>query len=233
MTKPVCAIIGIGPGNGEAFARKFAQEGYQVALLSRNEDYLQGLENQIPGTKAYGFDASDAASAERVFPTIKSDLGPIDTLLYNAGSGVFGNVDALELQAVEDAWRVNTYGLFAAVKAVLPQLREQGGGNIVVTGATSAVKHSANFTAFTSAKAAQRAMAQSLAKHLGPEKIHVAYVIVDGVIDLPRTREMIKDADDDFFLKPDDIASAVYYLTQQPQSTWTFELDVRPYKEKW
>ncbi len=237
MTKPVCAIIGIGPGNGEAFAKKFSAEGYHVALLSRNEDYLKKLEGQIPNTKAFVFDAMDANSAANVFPEIAQSMGPINTLLYNAGSGVFGNIDATSLDDIEAAWRVNAYGLAAAVQAVLPQMREQGGGNIVVTGATSAVKHSANFTAFTSAKAAQRAMAQSLAKHLGPEKIHVSYVIVDGVIDLPRTREMIKqqnqDVADDFFLQPDDIASAVFYLTQQPQSAWTFELDVRPFGEKW
>ena len=237
MSKPVCAIVGIGPGNGEAFASKFAGEGYQVALLSRNEDYLKGLESDIADTKAYRYDATSPDDANSVAAAIKSDLGPIDTLLYNAGSGMFGNLDATELDAVEAAWRVNAYGLFAAAKAVVPQMRAQGGGNIIVTGATSAVKHSANFTAFTSAKAAQRAMAQSLAKHLGPEKIHVSYVIVDGVIDLPRTREMVKqqgqEVPDDFFLKPDDIASAVFYLTQQPQSAWTFELDVRPFGEKW
>ncbi len=237
MSQPVCAIIGIGPGNGEAFARRFAGEGHQVALLSRNETYLKELEGQIPNSKAFAYDASDAASAEKVFPAIEIAMGPVTTLLYNAGSGVFGNIDAIDLDVVEAAWRVNAYGLFAAVKAVLPQMRAQGGGNIVITGATSATKHSPGFTAFTSAKAAQRAMAQSLAKHLGPEKIHVAYVIVDGVVDLPRTREMIKqqnqDVPDDFFLKPDDIASAVYYLTQQPPSAWTFELDVRPFGEKW
>ena len=237
MTQPVCAIIGIGPGNGEAFAKKFTEEGYRVALLSRNEDYLKGLESQIAGSKAYAYDATDPAHAERVLTDINQDMGPIQTLLYNAGSGMFGNMDAAELEDIEAAWRVNAYGLFAAAKIVVPQMRGLGGGNIVVTGATSAVKHNANFTAFTSAKAAQRAMAQSMAKHLGPEKIHVSYVIVDGVIDLPRTRDMIQqqnqDVPDDFFLQPDDIASAVYYLTQQPPSAWTFELDVRPFKEKW
>lgn len=237
MTKPVCAIIGIGPGNGESFAKKFSAEGYQVALLSRNESYLKGLEGEIPNAKAYAYDASDSKCAKDVFSRIKSDLGVVDVLVYNAGSGVFGNIDTVDLESVEAAWRVNAYGLFAATQAILPDMRAKGGGNIVVSGATSAIKHSANFTAFTSAKAAQRAMAQSLAKHLGPEKIHVSYVIIDGVIDLPRTREMIKQGgnkvDDDFFLQPDDIAEAVYYLTQQPQSAWTFELDVRPFCEKW
>ena len=106
-------------------------------------------------------------------------------------------------------------------------------GNIVVIGATAAVKHNANFSAFTSAKSAQRALAQSLAKHLGPDKVHVSYVIIDGMIDLKRTREAMSDQPDGFFLKPDEIANAVHFLTQQDQSAWTFELDLRPFGEKW
>ena len=124
-------------------------------------------------------------------------------------------------------------GLMAAVKAVLPDMRAAGKGNIVVIGATASVKHGANFAAFTAAKAAQRALAQSIAKHVGREGVHVSLVIIDGVIDIPRTREMLPDRPDDFFLKPDDIAQSVFFLTQQPKSAWTFELDVRPFGEKW
>ncbi len=233
MADPVCAIIGVGPGNGAAFAKRFAREGYALALMARNEAYLNGLASEMGNARAYAYDASDPSVAGPVFERIKQDLGPVDVLLYNAGSGHFGNIDKITAEDLETNWRVNTLGLFAAVQAVLPQMREQGQGNIVVTGATASVKHSANFSAFTSAKASQRALAQSLARHLGPENIHVSHVIVDGVIDIERTRKMMPDQPDDFFLKPEAIADAVWFLTRQPKSARSFELDLRPYGEKW
>jgi NADP-dependent 3-hydroxy acid dehydrogenase YdfG len=233
MSKPVCALIGVGPGNGTAIARKFSSEGYKIALLSRNEDYLNALAHELGETRAYAYDALDTTAPQKVFGKIKQELGPVDVLVYNAGSGMFGNVDEVKLSDFEHAWRINALGLLAAVKAVLPDMRAAGKGNIVVIGATASVKHGANFAAFTSAKAAQRALAQSIAKHLGREGVHVSLVIIDGVIDIPRTREMLPDRADDFFLKPDDIAQSVFSITQQPKSAWTFELDVRPFGEKW
>ena len=233
MSKPVCAVIGVGPGNGTAIARKFSSEGYKIALLSRNEDYLNRLTHEWGDTRAYAYDALDLTAPEKVFGKIKQELGPIDVLVYNAGAGMFGSVDEIKLSDFEGAWRINALGLLAAVKTVLPDMRTVGKGNIVVIGATASVKHGANFTAFTSAKAAQRALAQSIAKHVGPEGVHVSLVIIDGVIDLPGTREMLPDRADDFFLKPDHIAQSVFFLTQQPKSAWTFELDVRPFGEKW
>jgi NADP-dependent 3-hydroxy acid dehydrogenase YdfG len=233
MSKPVGALIGVGPGNGTAIARKFSSEGYKLALLSRNEAYLNELAHELGETRVYAYDALDTTAPEKVFGKIKQELGPVDVLVYNAGSGMFGNVDEVKLSDFEHAWRINALGLLAAVKAVLPDMRAAGKGNIVVIGATASVKHGANFAAFTSAKAAQRALAQSIAKHVGREGVHVSLVIIDGVIDIPRTREMLPDRADDFFLKPDDIAQSVFSITQQPKSAWTFELDVRPFGEKW
>src|SRR4026208_2452062 len=148
---------------------------------------------------------------------------------------MFGSVDKINLSDFEGAWRINALGLLAAVKAVLPDMLAAGKGNIVVIGATASVKHGANFTAFTSAKAAQRALAQSIAKHVGPGGLHVSLVIIDGVIDLShaRTRQRMPYKGDEFFLNPDDIAQSVFFLTQQPKSAWRFELDVRPFGEKW
>jgi len=233
MTKAVCAVVGVGPGNGAAIARKFSEEGYRIALLSRHEDYLHGLANDLGDARAYAYDATDTDQSGKVFAKIKSDMGPVEVLVYNAGSGLFGNVDQVDLADFERAWRVNALGLLAASKAVLPDMRARTKGNIVVVGATASVKHGANFTAFTSAKAAQRALAQSMAKQVGPEGVHVSLIIIDGVVNIPRTRAMMPDADDDFFLNPRDIAVSVHALTQQPRSAWTFELDVRPYREKW
>jgi NAD(P)-dependent dehydrogenase (short-subunit alcohol dehydrogenase family) len=233
VSQPVCAIVGVGPGNGAAFARRFAAEGHRVALCARSLDVLSKMAEDIPGSRAYAVDAAEPESAAAAFARVREDLGPITTLVYNAGSAVFGDIDALDFDAFRTAWEINTGGLFLAAKDVLPDMRAAGGGNIVVIGATASLKGSAAFAAFASAKAGQRGLAQALARKLGPEKIHVSYVIVDGVIDIPRTRKMLPDRPDDFFLKADEIADAVFYLTRQDASAWTFELDLRPFGEKW
>jgi len=229
----VCVIIGAGPGNGASLARRFAGAGYRLALCARNVDFINRLAGELDGAEAFAYDASDAKSAAQVLPAIAAALGPIDTLIYNAGAGTFGSLDKITAEDFEHAWRVNALGLFAAAKQVVPAMRERGGGTIIVIGATASIKHGANFTAFTSAKSAQRAMAQSLARHLGRDRIHVGYVIIDGVIDLERTRKVMTDKPDEFFLKPDAIADAVYFLARQDPSAWTFELDLRPFGERW
>jgi NAD(P)-dependent dehydrogenase (short-subunit alcohol dehydrogenase family) len=229
----VTAIIGVGPGNGAAIARRFAAAGHRVALCARSLDYLKTLAAELPDAAAYAYDAAAPDAAAAVFDRIRQDQGPVTTLVYNAGSAVFGDIDALEFEQFQTAWAINTGGLFQAVKAVLPDMRGAGAGSIVVIGATASLKGSAGFAAFASAKAGQRGFAQSLARKLGPEGIHVSYLIVDGVIDIPRTRQMLPDRPDDFFLAPREIAENVHYLTQQDRSAWTFELDLRPFNEKW
>lgn len=233
MSKPVCVIVGVGSGNGESFARKFAAEGYRVAMLSRNIDYLQQLAADIPDSQAYQYDVTEIDKAAAVFNRIESEMGTISVLVYNAGAGAFANIDDATVESYQKAWEVNARGLFVAAKQVIPQMRKLQGGNIVIIGATASIKGGANFTPFASAKAAQRSLAQSMARYLDPEKIHVSYIIIDGVIDLERTRNAMPDKPDDYFINPDHIAESVYFLTQQPSSTWTFELDLRPFGEQW
>ena len=233
MAQPVCAIVGIGPGNGEAFARKFASEGYQLALCSRTEERIEALAKETPGAKAFVYDAADAHAAVPVFERIQNELGPVDVLVYNAGSGSFISIDDTSVEQMRGSWEVNTLGLLCATQAVLPHMRSRGGGNLVVIGATASVRGGARSGPFASAKAAQRSLAQSMARHLGPEGIHVSYVIVDGVIDIPSTRRAMPDLKDDFFLAPDAIAAGVYALPQQHPSAWSFEIDLRPFGEKW
>ena len=233
MSKPICVVVGVGPGNGAAFARKFASEGYAVALLARNQDYLKELEVEIPGSKGFAFDVMDAEAVSRVFGQIKAEMGPVEVLVYNAGSGQFGSVDDTTPDDFEGSWRVNALGCFVCAKQVIPDMREAKAGNLVIIGATASLRGGAYFAAFASAKAAQRSLAQSMARHLGPQGIHVAYVIIDGMIDLERTRKMMPDKQDDDFLQPDHIAESVFFLTRQPRSAWTFELDLRPFREKW
>jgi NAD(P)-dependent dehydrogenase (short-subunit alcohol dehydrogenase family) len=232
MAKRACAIVGVGPGNGAAFAQKFVSEGYGVALCSRNLDFLKELEAKVDGSRAYAYDATDVL-AEDTFERIRADLGPVSVLIYNAGAGQFATIDDATVETFQRAWEVNARGLFVAAKAVLPDMRASGGGNIVVIGATASIRAGARFAPFASAKAAQRGLAQSMARHLGPEKIHVSYVIVDGVIDLERTRKMMPKAADEFFMKAEKIAESVYFLTQQDQQAWTFELDLRTFGERW
>ena len=233
MNKPVCVIVGVGSGNGAAFSRKFAAKGYRVAMLSRNIDYLEGLAVQIPDSQAYQYDVTEIDKAAEIFKQIESEMGTISVVVYNAGAGAFANIDDATVESFERAWEVNAKGLFVVAQQVIPQMRKINGGNIVIIGATASVKGGANFTPFASAKAAQRGLAQSLARYLDPEKIHVAYIILDGVVDLERTRKAMSDKPDDYFMSPDDIAESVFFLTQQPPSAWTFELDLRPFAEKW
>jgi NAD(P)-dependent dehydrogenase (short-subunit alcohol dehydrogenase family) len=233
MSQQVTAIVGVGSGNGAALARRFAAADHRVALCARSLDYLETLAADIPGSRAYAYDASLPDSAENAFDQVRDQLGPITTLVYNAGSAVFGDIDALDFDQFRNAWEINTGGLFQAVKSVLPDMRAAGSGNIVVIGATASLKGGAAFAAFASAKAGQRSLSQALARKLGPEGIHVSYVIVDGVIDIPRTRQMLPDRPDEFFLNADEIAQNVYFLTCQDRSAWTFELDLRPFGEKW
>lgn len=228
MSKPVCAVVGIGPKNGAAFARKFHAEGYQVALLSRRTDYSNELVAELGGdAKAYACDVADAAAVAQAFGTVATEQGPVDTLIFNAGSGTWGNIEELDADAFEKAWRINALGAFLTSKQVMKAMLEKGSGNIVFVGATASLRGKPFTTAFAPAKAAQRSLAQAMARHLGPKGVHVSLIIVDGGINPPDDAQAPKSLD------PRDIASAAYFLTQQPRSAWTFELDVRPSLESW
>jgi NADP-dependent 3-hydroxy acid dehydrogenase YdfG len=225
--------MGVGPGNGEAFVRRFSDEGYQVAMLARSKEFLLQLEQSISDTHAFPCDLMEPEQIGSVLAAIRDKLGPASVLLYNAGGGVFKSVEDASLEDFEANWRINVQGLVAATKAVLPQLREHDTASIIVTSASAATRGRANTAPFASAKAAQRSLAQSMARQLGPEKIHVANVVIDGVVDLPRTRKALADKPDDFFVKPAAVADAVWNLCQQHPSAWTFELDIRPFGETW
>lgn len=233
MSRPVAAVIGVGPGTGRALARRFARGGHRIALLSRSADALDAMAAEIGDAKAFACDASDPDRVREAIIEVETSLGPVTHLLFNAGSGVFGGIDEVDDAALEQAWRINALGLFAAAQAVAPRMRAAGRGSIVVTGATASLRGGASFLAFAQAKAAQRSIAQSLARKLGPEGIHVALIIVDGMIDLERTRARMPDAPDEKFLRPDAIADAAWYLAEQDPSAWTFELDLRPHVERW
>ena len=231
--KKVCVVTGVGPGNGSALGRRFAKEGYAVALLARTTGTSGPLAASLPDARAYPCDVTDADSVAQTFAAIEKQLGPVHTLVYNAGSGLWGNVEQIDAAALEDAFRVNTLGLFLTTRRVLPSMQAKGDGNIVVIGATSSRRGAARAAAFAPAKAAQKSLTESMARHLWPQNIHVSLVIIDGVVDLPRTRAMLKDKPDDFFVAPDDLADTAFHLTNQPRSAWSFEVEARPFKETW
>lgn len=232
-TKPLCVVAGVGPGNGLAFSRLFAAKGYQVAMLARDKDRLAEYEAGIEGARGFVTDVTRPSELANTFGQIESKMGKSDVLIYNAGSGHWDNVEETSALDMEMSWRTNTLGLLAAAQAVIPGMKARSGGAIMVIGAGAALRGRAKTTAFASAKAAQRSLAQSMARHLGPAGIHVSYVVIDGVIDLPQTRARMPDASDDFFLKPADIATTVYELVGQPKSAWSFEVDLRPFGETW
>ncbi len=232
-TKKVCVVVGVGPGNGAALGRRFAKEGYAVALLARTQETSGPLAKSLPDARAYTCDVTDDAQIASVFEAITREMGPVHTLVYNAGSGSWGTVEDVEPAALLGALRVNALGLMVAAKKVIPEMKGQGGGNIVVIGATSSRRGMARTAGFAPAKAAQKSLTESMARHLWPQNIHVSLIIVDGVVDLPRTRTMMKDKPDDFFIAPDDLADTAFHLTTQPRSAWSFEVEARPFKETW
>jgi NAD(P)-dependent dehydrogenase (short-subunit alcohol dehydrogenase family) len=231
--KKVCAVVGVGPGNGAALARRFAAEGYAVALLARGAELTNALAKELPGARAFTCDVADPASIERAFAAVRETLGDIDTLVYNAGSGAWGTIEDATPADFEAAWRVNALGAFVASKQVIGAMKKAGRGNIVFIGATASRRGNVKTAVFAPAKAAQRSLAESMARYLWPAGIHVSVIVVDGVVDLPRTRAMMKYKPDAFFLKPDDLAETVFRVTEQPRSTWSFEVEARPFGETW
>ena len=229
----VCVIAGVGPGNGASISKRFAVEGYTTVMLARNENYLSELSATIDNSIGIACDLSSPESIEKAFTHISREFGTIDTLVYNAGSGLWRSVLETTLDDLHESWAVNVRGLLGCAHQATPGMLEKQSGNIVVIGATASLRGGPQSAAFASAKAGQRSLAQSLAKKLGSEGIHVSYLIIDGIIDLERTRAWLPDKPDDFFMKADELAKNVYALTQQDQSAWTFELDLRPFGENW
>lgn len=229
MTKPVCAVVGIGPKNGEAFARTFHEHGYALAMMSRSTDLSSQLADEFGDSKAYSCDASDPASVAAAFEQARSDLGPIDTLIYNAGSGSWKSVEELTVQEFQRGWQINALGALVASQQVIPDMKAKGAGSIVFVGATASLRGMPMTAGFAPAKAAQRILAQSMARDLGPQGIHVAVLIIDGQIGEPDS-DAVRDGTK---LDPRDIAAAAYGVTKQPVSARSFEIDLRPMKEKW
>jgi short-subunit dehydrogenase len=230
MAKPLCVVLGIGPKNGAAFARKFAREGYQLALVSRSTQLSQELASELGDAGVYACDAADPISVQRTFEAIRRERGAPEVLVYNAGSGVWKTAEELTPSEFELSFKINALGLLSAAQQVLPAMRERGQGQIVVVGATASLRGRPKTAAFAAAKAAQRSLAQSLARQCAPEGIHVGLLIIDGSIDVAGAAA---DSSVAKRLRPEDIADEAFHLVRQDRSAWTFELDLRPMHESW
>jgi NAD(P)-dependent dehydrogenase (short-subunit alcohol dehydrogenase family) len=232
-TRPLCVIIGIGPGNGAAFARAFDREGYALALLSRSTTLGEPLSRSLTEARAFACDASDPAAIERAFGEVRDALGEPEVVVYNAGGGVFTGFDNTSLADFESAWRINALGAFTTAKQVVPAMKRARKGAIIFVGATASQRGGPMTSAFAAAKAGQRALAESLAREFWPAGVHVSLLVIDAVVDLPRTRTRMPDKPDEFFIKPDDVAATAVMLAKQPRSAWSFEVVVRPFGERW
>lgn len=235
QNKPVAVIAGVGPGLGASLVRRFAST-YAVAILARSADYLKSLANEMRNGGATVLelptDVGDRANLTSALHTVRIELGEPEVMLYNAGSGSWGTIVDITPEQYEADWRVNAFGAFVAAKEVVPGMIARGRGAILFTGATAGIKAGPKSVSFGPAKFAMRGLAQSLARDLGPKGIHVAWINVDGSIDIPGARGRKPTLNDGDFLKPEAIAETYWHLAHQDSSAWTMELEVRPFKEK-
>ncbi|MEJ2381857.1 MAG: SDR family NAD(P)-dependent oxidoreductase [Gammaproteobacteria bacterium] len=228
---PVAVVAGIGPGLGAALVRRLSADGYAVAGLARQTEFARQLAGEVSASAGslapFACDVSDPEQVRRSFADIRRQLGRPAVLIYNAGAFARGALTDTPVEEFDRLWSVNCRGAFLCAREAVPDMLAAGSGTILFTGATAAVKPGADFSAFGSSKFALRGLAQGMARELAPQGIHVAHVIIDGVIWTPRTREMagVTAANT---LEPDAIAETYLQLIRQHRSAWTWELDLRP-----
>jgi NAD(P)-dependent dehydrogenase (short-subunit alcohol dehydrogenase family) len=230
---PSTYVLGVGPGLGSALAKRFAREGHRVALMARTAASMDAVQKEL-GERAVSIevDAGDARSVGAGFDRAREAIGPADVFIYNAGAFQMGGILDITPEDFERCFRANCMGAFLGAQKVLPDMLAAKKGTILLTGATAALRGSAKFACLAVGKFGLRALAQSLARELQPQGIHVAHVVIDGQIDTPRAREYFKGRDLSTFLAPDAIADTYWHLHTQNATSWTQEIDVRPMTEK-
>jgi NAD(P)-dependent dehydrogenase (short-subunit alcohol dehydrogenase family) len=232
MSDRVAAVLGVGPGLGAAVARRFAGEGFGLALMARREESVAGVREELEGGGGTALpvsaDATDPYSVAAAFELVRDKLGDPEVFVYNAGAFQMGGILDLSPEQFDTCFRANCAGAFYASQQVLPAMVEAGRGTILLTGASAALRGKANFSGLAVGKFGLRALAQSMAREFGPQGIHVSHVIVDGQINTPRAREMFPDREEHTLLSPDAIAETYWLLHAQDRTAWTLELDLRP-----
>jgi len=239
MQKTAALIIGAGDATGGALARRFAREGYIAIGTRRSAESVDPLIRQIreDGGEAYGFgsDARDEDAVIALFEKIENDIAPIDVMVFNIGANVYFPIAETTARVYRKVWEMAAFAGFLAGREAARYMTPRQKGTIIFTGATASMRGSAGFSAFSSAKFALRALAQSMARELGPKGIHVAHTIIDGAIDTEWIKQNFPDRyalkDQQGILDPDAIADAYWHIHTQPRNAWTHELDLRPWME--
>lgn len=218
--QPVCMVVGLGGGGiGDACAQKFSKQGYRVAMLARRLDNLKELEKTIPNSRAFACDAADTDSIRKAVAAVEAELGPVDVLIYNAGSGVFKPFSDITEDQLELSWKVNVKGLFAFTQALAPGMIARGSGVIGVTGATASWRGMPFTPAFASSKMGQRGLVQSLARDLAPKGVHVFLMVIDGGVDSKGSKK-------EELMQPAAIADTYYNMALQPRNCWGWEMSL-------
>ena len=242
MTSKTALIIGAGEATGGAIARRFAREGFTACVVRRQEDELADLVRDIEAAggqaRAFACDARDEQAMTALFERVETEVGALDVVVFNAGSFIHApRFPEMSQETFRASWEISCLAGFLTGREAAKRMLQRGRGTILFTGATASVRGGKGFAAFAAAKFGLRAVAQSMARELGPQGIHVAHVIIDGVIDTPQVDErfpgMRADKGEEGLLLPDDIAEVYWHLHSQPRSAWTQELDLRPWREKW
>ena len=237
----VALVIGAGDATGGAIARRFAREGFTACVTRRHADKLVPLVTLIEAAggqaRAFGSDARKEDEMVRLVETVEREVGPIEVAVFNIGGNVRLPIRETTARVYTKVWEMGCFAGFLLGREVAKVMVPRGRGTILFTGATASVRGGAGFAAFAGAKHGLRALAQSMARELGPEGIHVAHVVIDGAIDTQFIRTMFPERyalkDRDGLLSPDAIAEAYWQLHLQPRSAWTHEMDLRPWIEKW
>lgn len=237
----VALMIGAGDATGGAIARRFARGGYTACLTRRNAEKLQPLIDQITaeGGRAFGFgvDARNEEQTVALIERIEREHGPIEVFVFNIGANAPSSILDETARKYFKIWEMACFAGFLNAREVAKRMVQRGRGSMIFTGATASLRGSANFAAFAGAKHGLRALAQSMARELGPQGIHVAHVVVDGAIDTDFIRSNFPERyalkAQDGILNPDHIAENYWFLHNQPRDAWTFEMDLRPWMERW
>ena len=244
MADRIALIAGVGGATGAALSRRFARGGYRVAMIARNAARLAELEAEIPGARGYPCDVADLDRLGATVARVEAELGAPHVLVHNAVAATFAKILEASVEDLERNFRVNTTSLFFLAQKLVPAMVARGEGAIMVTGNTSSFRGIPLRPAFAPTKAAQRILAQSLSKDLGPKRVHVGYITIDAAIDAPwvasarRATGVRPPADwpyerDEYFAHPDAIADEVYHIAHQHPSTWSFDHVIRPFAESW
>jgi len=239
--KPAALVVGAGDATGGAIARRFAREGFTACVVRRKAESLKSLVARIEAdggrARAFGCDARREEQVIALIEEIERNIGPIEVFVFNIGANVAASILEETARKYFKIWEMASFAGFLTAREVARRMLVRERGTMLFTGAPASLRGSARFAAFAGAKHALRALAQSLARELGPKNIHVAHSIIDGAIDTAFIRENFPERyalkDQDGILNPDHIADAYWHIHTQPRDAWTFEFDLRPWMERW